>query len=306
MTVERDFFGYGRRPPEFHWPSGSGLAVSIVVNCEEGAEPNPLDGDDQPELLSEWARPTPPGTRDLTVESEYEYGSRVGIWRVLDLISQYAIRPTIFGCALALERNSAIAEVIRENRYDVVSHGYRWTSHAGLTEAEERESIRSALASLQKTTGQRILGWHNRSPLPPTTRPILAEEGLLFDCHSLADDLPYFTDVKGRPFLVVPYAPDTNDIRFLRGSMFLANDFASYCIAAFDRLYAESDRMGRMMSIGLHTRIIGRPGRIGGLERFLEYVTSRADVWIAPRTEIAKFWATQFGPDTLWNWPVKG
>ena len=304
MNEVRNFVGYGPTPPRFDWPGGHRLALSIVMSCEEGAERNPLDGDEHIESLAEWAFPMPPGVRDLTVETEYEYGSRVGFWRILDLFDRYEISPTIFGCALALERNPLIASAIRERKYDVVGHGYRWTSHMGMTEEEERDSVRRAINSLERTTGCRIVGWHNRSPLPPGTRRILAEEGLLFDCHSLNDDLPYFTDVDGRPFLVIPYAPDTNDIRFWRGGLFLADEFSSYCIDTFDALYEEARQTRRLMSVGLHPRIIGRPGRISGLGKFLAYVKSKPDVWIAPRSEIARFWATQFAPAGTWNWPI--
>jgi peptidoglycan/xylan/chitin deacetylase (PgdA/CDA1 family) len=304
MAEPRDLIGYGSHPPQFEWPDGSRLAVSVVVSIEEGAERNPLDGDEVIEPLAEWAYPMAPGQRDLTVESEYEYGSRVGVWRVLELFDQYEIRPTVFGCALALERNPQIANAIRERNYDVVSHGYRWVSHLGLSEQQEHASVRQTLDSLVKTTGASVIGWHNRSPLPPTTRAVLAEEGLLFDCHSLSDDLPYFVSVHGRPFLVVPYAPDTNDIRFWRNGLFLASDFATYCIDSLDGFLKLSRRLPRMMSVGLHPRIIGRPGRLSGLEAFLERLASTPDVWIASRNEIAKFWASEFAPEGTWNWPL--
>lgn len=306
MVEARDLIGYGPTPPQFEWPDGSRLAVSVVVSIEEGAERNPMDGDAVIEPLAEWGFPMPPGERDLTVESEYEYGSRVGVWRVLELFDQYAIRPTVFGCALALERNPHIASAIRDRHYDVVAHGYRWVSHQGLTEQQERDSVRQTLGSLAETTGADVIGWHNRSPLPPTTRAVLAEEGLLFDCHSLSDDLPYYADVDGRPFLVVPYAPDTNDIRFWRNGMFLASDFATYCTDTLRGFVNQSARFPRMMSVGVHPRIIGRPGRLSGLEAFLDRLASTPGVWIAGRSDIARFWATKFAPEGTWNWPRAG
>lgn len=303
MGTPRDYVGYGRKPPEFVWPNGTRLAVNIVVNYEEGAERNPLDGDPEREAASESVFPAQPGERELHQESVYEYGSRVGIYRVIDVFDKYQVSPTIFACALALERNPPVTREFVERQYDVVSHGYRWISHFGFTEDQEREQIRKAQESFQRTTGRRVLGWFNRTPQTVITRRILAEEGFLYDSGTVNDDLPFYQDVGGRPFLVVPYTIDVNDVRFWRGTMSTGRDFETYCVDSFDTLYRESARTPRMMSVGLHPKIIGRPGRIGGLDRFLAYVREYPDVWLAARTEIARFWAERFAPPNAWNWP---
>ena len=302
MEIPRDFVGYGGRPPQFKWPGEARLALNIVVNYEEGAERNLLDGDQDLEPLTEAVYPARPGERELALESFYEFGSRVGIWRLIDLFDRYGIWPTVFACGQALERNPSVAQAFVQRKYDMVGHGYRWVSHFGLTEEQEREQIRKATASIQRSTGQRIIGWFTRPPQTVVTRRILAEEGFLFDCGAYNDDLPYFQEVRGRPFLVVPYTLDVNDVRFWKAGFFTASDFSAYCIDAFDALYKECARTPRMMSVGLHPRIIGRPGRIVGLDRFLAHVLEHADVWIASRTEIARFWAGRFAPPETWNW----
>ncbi len=303
MDMPRDFIGYGRKPPSFEWPNGARLALNIVVNYEEGAERNPLDGDPEREEASESVYPARPGERETHQESVYEYGSRVGIYRVIDVFDKYRVSPTIFACALALERNPPVTQEFIERQYDVVSHGYRWISHFGFTEEQEREQIRKAQESFQRSIGRRVQGWFNRTPQTVITRRILAEEGFLYDCQAVNDDLPFFQDVAGRPFLVVPYTIDVNDVRFWRGTLSTGRDFETYCVDSFDTLYRESARTPRMMSVGLHPKIIGRPGRIGGLDRFLAHVREYPDVWLAPRTEIARFWAERFAPSNAWNWP---
>ena len=303
VDVPRDFIGYGRNTPKFEWPNGARLALNIVVNYEEGAERNPLDGDPVQEQAGETSYQMRSGERELVQESVSEYGSRVGIYRCVDLFDQYKVQPTIFACALALERNSAVTAEFVQRDYDIVSHGYRWINHAGFSEEQEREEIRKARESFARTVRRPILGWFNRSPHTVATRRILAEEGFLFDSQAVNDDIPYFQEVKGRPFLVVPYSVDVNDFRFWRGNMFTGRDFEAYCVDSFDALYRESARTPRMMSVGLHSKIIGRPGRIGGLERFLEYVRQFPDVWLAARTDIARFWAERFAPPDTWNWP---
>lgn len=305
--MPRDFIGYGRNPPScFEWPTGARLAVNIVVNYEEGAERNPLDGDPMQETMSEVSYPAREGERELTQESVSEYGSRVGIYRCIDLFDQYQVRPTIFACALALERNPLVSAELVQRDYDIVSHGYRWINHLGFTEAQEREEIRKARESFARTVARPIVGWFNRMPQTVATRRILAEEGFLYDSSAVNDDIPYFQDVGGRPFLVVPYSVDVNDFRFWRGTSFTGRDFEVYCRDSFDTLYRESARMPRMMSVGLHCKIIGRPGRIGALERFLAYIRQYPDVWFTSRTDIARFWAARFAPAGAWNWPTIG
>jgi allantoinase len=303
MELPRDFVGYGDHPPAFQWPDGARLAVNIVVNYEEGSERNRVDGDEELEPLTEATYPALPGERELAQESLYEYGSRVGIWRLLHLFDQYHIRPTIFACAVALERNPEAASAFVDRGCDIVGHGYRWISHFGLTEEQEQEQIRLAVTTIRQLTGQRMTGWFTRPPQTVATRRILAQEGFLYDSGCYNDDLPYFQEVAGRPFLVVPYTLDVNDVRFWKGpSMLVSDHFASYAIDAFDALYNEGARTPRMLSVGLHPRIIGRPARIGGLERLLAHISRFPAVWVTTRGEIATFWAERFAPQGAWNW----
>lgn len=286
----RDLVGHGRRPPVLAWPGGARLAVNFVVNYEEGSERNPLDGDEIHEVLVEAKYDVPPGVRDFATESSYEYGSRVGIWRVLDAFAERAVRPTAFATAVALERNPAVGAAIRELGLDVVGHGNRWIAPLGQTREQEAADVRAALGSLHASTGHRVLGWYTRPPKTEHTRSVLAEAGLLYDCDAFNDDMPYTTDVAGRPFLVVPYSLDVNDIRFWKGQMFSGEDFAAYARDSFDALYAEGGSATRMLSIGLHPRIIGRPGRIGSLQRVIDHIAAHDDVWITGRDAIAHHW----------------
>jgi peptidoglycan/xylan/chitin deacetylase (PgdA/CDA1 family) len=312
MTTDmpRDFVGYGASPPVFEWPGPARLALNLVINFEEGSERSPLDGDAVLDGASEPLAQVPPfdagrpANRPLIAESVYEYGSRVAIWRLMDLFGRYRVTPSIFACALALERNPAVTQAFVERRYDMVGHGYRWISHYGLSEYEEREQIQKAVASIEQSTGQRIRGWFTNQPQTLATRRILAEEGFLFDSGAVNDDVPYFQTVGQQPFLIVPYSIDINDFRFWRTDVNTAAEFEAYCRDSFDVLYRESARTPRMMSVGLHARIIGRPGRILGLERFLSHVREYPDVWVATRTEIARFWAERFAPPGTWNWPL--
>ena len=303
MDMPRDFIGYGRNTPRFEWPNGARLALNIVVNYEEGAERNPLDGDPVREESGETTYPSRPGERETHQESVSEYGSRVGIYRCIDLFDHYEVTPTIFACALALERNPPVTSEFVRRDYDIVSHGYRWINHLGFSEDQELAEIRKAKDSFRRTIGKVPRGWFNRTPQTLATRRLLAEEGFLFDSQAVNDDIPYFQDVKGRPFLIVPYTVDINDFRFWRGNIFTGRDFETYCVDSFDALYRESARTPRMMSVGLHSKIIGRPGRIGALDRFLAHVRRQSGVWVAGRTDIACFWADRFAPPHTWNWP---
>jgi peptidoglycan/xylan/chitin deacetylase (PgdA/CDA1 family) len=309
MDMPRDFIGYGAHPPQFEWPGGGRLAVNLVINYEEGSERSPLDGDTSLDTASEplaQVAPVEPGRtieRPLISESVYEYGSRVAIWRLIELFDRYAVPASIFACALALERNPPVTQAFVDRGYDLVGHGYRWLSHHGLSPEEERAQIRMAVASIQRMTGQRILGWFTNQPQTPATRRLLAEEGFLFDSGAVNDDVPYFQVVAERPFLIVPYSIDINDFRFWRTPLTTAREFEEYCRDSFDVLYRESARSPRMMSIGLHARVIGRPGRILALERFLAHVREFPGVWVTTRTQIARFWAERFAPPNTWNWP---
>lgn len=286
----RDLVGYGQTPPQVRWPDGSRLALNFVINYEEGSELTPANGDAGRERMSEAMYATEPGDRELIQESVYEYGSRVGVWRVIRQLEEHGVTATVYASAVALERNEQVTRSLVDHRFDFVGHGYRWWPHYGMSVDEERASIAQALDSIEASTGQRPIGWFTR-PLPSiNTRRLLVEAGLAFDSDSLADDVPYYTPVDGRPHLVVPYTLDVNDIRFWKNSLFTADDWFEYARDSFETLYEESRGVTRMMSIGLHPRVIGRPGRIGALGRFLDYVRQYDDVWICNRSELARYW----------------
>lgn len=301
--MPRDFVGYAGHPPLVEWPGGARLAVNVVINYEEGAERSPLDGDADREPLVEARYDVPEGERELFMESTYEYGSRVGVWRLLALLDRHHITPTVFASALALERNAEVARALVARGCDFVGHGYRWRPHTGMSREQERDHIRRCVESIARTTGYRVRGWFTRPPNTMHTRELLAEEGLLYDSGAVNDEVPYFQALAGRPFLIVPYSLDINDIKFVKGQFFTAADFAEYAIDSFDTLYRESAETPRMMSIGLHSRLIGRPGRLPGLERVIEHVSRHAGVWWAGRDRIATWWAERQAPPGTWNWP---
>jgi allantoinase len=301
--LARDFVGYGGQPPEFEWPGGARLAVNIALNYEEGAERTPLEGDTDREPIVEAKYEVPEGERELFTESTFEYGSRAGIWRTLMLLDEFEVTPTIFASGMALERNQKVSEAFVDRGCDFVGHGYRWIPHTGMDPETEREHIRSCVDSIKATVGADIKGWFTRPPNTTNTRRLLAMEGLLYDSGAVNDDLPYFTDVADRPFLIVPYSLDVNDTKFFKNQFFTSRDFADYVIDSFDALYSTADTAPTMMSIGLHARIIGRPGRIVGLRRALEHIRDKPEVWFAGRDAIAEFWAGTFAPASTWNWP---
>jgi putative urate catabolism protein len=289
----RDLVGYGADPPHADWPGGARIAVNFVVNVEEGSEYSIPDGDGFSETtLTEIARSTvPEGSRDLAAEAMFEYGSRVGFWRLLRIFRERGVSPTIFACALALERNPAIAAAIVEGGYDICCHGWRWIEHYRLSEAEEREHIQKAVASLTRTVGGRPLGWYCRTGPSVNTRRLIVEEGgFLYDSDSYADELPYWVRVGGRPHLVVPYSLTTNDGQFSRGGMGTGEQWLGFLKDSFDVLYAEGAERPRMMSVGLHPRLVGHPGRAAALARFIDHIQSRPKVWLAKRLEIARHW----------------
>ena len=291
---ERDLVGYGRNPPNPEWPDGARVALNFVLNIEEGSEYSIGNGDGfseatLTEVASSWV---PRGERDLAAESMFEYGSRVGVWRVLRLFQERGLPITIFGCAVAIERNPALATLIREAGYDVCCHGWRWVEHFRLPEQEEREHIARAVASLQKAVGERPLGWYCRYGPGVNTRRLVAEEGgFLYDSDTYNDDLPYYVDVGGKAHLVVPYSMANNDVKFASGAFATAADYATWHIDAFDFHRAEGARSPNMMSVGLHARLIGHPARAAGLARFLDHVVAhRRDTWICRRLDIARHW----------------
>lgn len=294
MTPVRDFVGYAGRPPAVSWPDGARLAVSIVVNVEEGAEPSPLDGDPYAEARAEMPHQAREGVRDLAIESQYEYGSRAGIWRILETLGEYRAPSTFFACGRALERNPAAAAAIVAGGHEVCSHGYEWREPSTITRDEERRAIRRAVEAIEVTTGTRPVGWYSRWGPSVHTRALLVEEGgFLYDSDASNDDLPYRVDVAGHPFLVLPYGMDTNDMKFWLGGFTTANSFADYLRDSFDVLYREGERQPRMMSVGVHARILGRPGRIPALRAFLDHVREHEGVWIARRDQIARYWLAQ-------------
>lgn len=288
----RDFVGYGAEPPDPHWPQGARLALNFVMNYEEGSEASIPDGDDVTDTNMTEAHGVnqPLKGRDLAAESMFEYGSRVGFWRLLRLLQERRLPATVFACALALERNPPAAQAIRQSGFDICSHGFRWQRPHGLTEAQEREQIRKAIVSLETTVGQRPEGWYCRYGPSVNTRRLLVEDGgFLYDSDSYADELPFWQEVAGRPHLVLPYSLAHNDGKFVAQTG-TASHWFEFVRDGFDMLYRESARHPRMMSVGMHMRFLGNPSRAVGLERFLDHVMKHGDVWVARRADIARHW----------------
>jgi len=292
---ERDLVGHGRDTPVAPWPDAARIAVSLVLNVEEGSEKSVVDGDPVGESLSEVPPPGVPGERDLTLESVFEYGSRAGVWRLLRLFERQAVPATIYASAVALERNPEIAGYLAASDHEVVAHGYRWEEVWKLDIEEEREHIRLAVDSMMRTIGRRPVGWFCRYAASINTRRLIAEEGgFEYDSDSFADDLPYLVEVNGRQWCVVPHAPDTNDLRFFRGSLATADDFFHYLKDTFETLYAEGETRPKMMTVSLHARAAGRPGRSPAVDRFITYAKQHPKVWFARRKEIARVWKNEF------------
>jgi len=287
----RDLIGYGGNPPHPHWPGDARIAVNWVINYEEGSEYNVHDDGFSEATLTESGGISDVKGRDLAAEGMFEYGSRVGFWRVLRLFKERGLPLTVFGCALALERNPAVAAAIREAGFDVCSHGWRWIKHYELPEDEERKHIRMAVESQTKTIGERPLGWYCRSGPGVNTRRLLVEEGgFLYDSDAYNDELPYWVHVNDRPHLVVPYSLTANDSKFGRGGFFTATDYYTFVKDGFDVLYREGRTQPKMMSLGLHLRLSGHPSRAAGLERALDYMMGHAGVWFTRRIDIARHW----------------
>lgn len=296
---DRDFRGYGTNPPAIRWPDGARLAVSVVVNVEEGAELSLGHGDEANEGVYEVQEPIE-GVRDLCMESHFEYGPRAGWPRIRALLARYGVRATLNANGRALAFSPWLAREAVADGHEVAAHGWRWERHAHMAEDEERRVIARTAEAITQAAGTPPCGWHTRSATSVNTRRLLVEQGgFLYDSNAYNDDLPYVVEVGGSDHVVLPYAFDTNDMRFQRGGGFVfGDDFARYCIDAFDRLYEEGASAPRMMSVGLHLRIIGRPARIGGLERFLAHAASKPGVWFARRDAIARHWRAGLGlPD---------
>lgn len=297
--LERDFIGYGPNPPHANWPGAARIAVNFVLNYEEGSEYSIGHGDGRSEkALTEVSAPrVPDGMRDLAAESMYEYGSRAGVWRVARLFNDRKIPLTVFGCAEAFELNPHFGKLVRESGWDVCCHGYRWVEQYLLDAEEERRAIAEAIASLIRTTGSRPLGWYCRYSASVNTRKLLAEEGgFLYDSDSYADDLPYWVAVDGRPHLVVPYTMVNNDAKILSADIVNSEDFFAMLRDAFDALYEEGKERPKMMSIGMHPRVLGHPSRIAGLTRFIDYIRTKEQAWICRRADIAQHWRNNFPP----------
>jgi allantoinase len=296
VTYPRDLVGYGKHPPDPKWPGGARLALQIVMNYEEGGERSILHGDSESEaFLQEVPSITPlTGVRNIQVESMYEYGSRVGVWRLLRMFAERDIKISVFAIAMALERHPEAARAIVEAGHEVVSHGWRWIDYQHVPAHVEREHIRLAVESLTRTTGQRPLGWYTGRLSPSTRRLVVEEGGFLYDADAYNDDLPYWELVADRPHLVIPYTLDNNDMKFSSIAGFsTGEEWLSYVRDAFDLLYAEGAEHPTMMSLGLHMRLIGRPGRAAALARFLDHVQGHKDVWICRRLDIARHWIAQ-------------
>jgi len=292
----RDLLGYAGDPPAARWPGGARVAVQFVLNVEEGGENCILHGDAASEaFLSEIIGAQPfPGARHMSMESIYEYGSRAGVWRILDLFRAHGLPLTVFAVAMAAERTPQIIERALADGHEIASHGLRWINYHGMAEAEERDHIAHAVEILTRVCGSRPLGWYTGRTSVNTRRLVAEHGGFLYDADDYSDDLPFWSRVQPGA-LIVPYTLDANDMRFATAQGFNTGEqFFTYLRDAFDALYAEGADRPRMMSVGMHARLLGRPGRIGALKRFLEHVTRHDRVWVARRIDIARHWRKTF------------
>jgi len=297
MTAEypypRDLIGYGQHPPDPKWPGDARLAVQFVINYEEGGENCILHGDAASEaFLSESVGAQPLlGVRNLNMESMYEYGSRAGFWRLHRLFTSRGLPLSVYAVAMAMERHPDAVAAMVEADWEIASHGYRWIDYQYLGAETEREHIRKAVEIHTRVAGSRPLGFYQGRISPHTRFLVVEEGGFLYDADSYADDLPYWTTEFGQPHLIIPYTLDTNDMRFATYAGFNSGDqFFAYLRDAFDTLYAEGQEAPKMISIGLHCRLAGRPGRTAALARFLDHVQSHDQVWICRRIDIARHW----------------
>jgi peptidoglycan/xylan/chitin deacetylase (PgdA/CDA1 family) len=289
----RDLVGYGRNGPKVVWPNGAKVAVSLVMNYEEGSEASYPAGDERNEGLGEIAYSMKAGVRDLAVESVFEYGSRAGVWRLNRLFDEYGLRVTYFANGAALERNPEVGQWIREGGHEPCSHGWRWEEAWQLTREEEREHMRLGIETIEKTCGERPRGWYCRYGPSIHTRELVVEEGgFVYDSDAYNDDLPYFTAVGDHQHLVVPYTLTYNDARYIMAQgTGTASGWAESLKTALDELHREGEAgYPKMMSVGLHARWIGQAGRIAGLREFVDYALAKGDVWFARRIDIAEWW----------------
>ena len=293
----RDLRGYGRTPPHARWPGQARIAVQFVLNYEEGGENCVLHGDAGSEqFLSEMFNPASYPERHLSMESLYEYGSRAGVWRILREFERRGWPLTVFAVGMAMQRHPELAAACVELGHEIACHGWRWIHYQHIDEATEREHMRLALDTLTALTGQRPLGWYTGRDSPNTRRLVVDDGGLLYDSDYYGDDLPFWTEVTRSdgvttPHLVVPYTLDTNDMRFALPQGFSHGEpFYQYLKDSFDVLYAEGDEAPKMLSVGMHCRLLGRPGRFAALRRFMDYIASHERVWVCRRVDIARHW----------------
>ena len=288
----RDFRGYGEQFPDVRWPNGARVAVSFVVNFEEGGELSVSDGDPRNEAVYEvtdrLAGPDP------CIDSHFEYGTRTAWWRVADTFSRYYANFTLSACGRAVQRSPWLAQDAIRRGHEVSAHGDRWESHAGMGVVRESAAMDACIAAITEATGKRPVGWHTRSASTPRTRQLLCERGFIYDSDAYNDDTPYFVPVAGKRHLVLPYAFDTNDMQFQQTHRFVrAEDFSGYVCDAFDWLAREGEQMPRMLSVGLHLRMIGRPARMKALEQILTHLQGSGCAWVATREAIARHWIAQ-------------
>lgn len=302
----RDLQGYGPTPPNAKWPGGARLAVQFVLNYEEGGENCVLHGDEASEqFLSEIVGAEAYHDRHLSMESIYEYGSRVGVWRILREFERRGLPLTVFGVGMALERNPEATQAFIELGHEIAAHGYRWIHYQNVPIDIEREHMQRCIAIFKQLTGQRPLGWYTGRDSPNTRQLVVEEGGFLYDSDYYGDDLPFWravstSDGSKKNHLIVPYTLDTNDMRFATPQGFnTAEHFYRYLVDAFDVLYAEGETYPKMLSVGLHCRLIGRPGRFSALQRFLDYVQKHEKVWVCRRIDIARHWIEHHPPKAL-------
>ncbi len=288
----RNMLGYGSNPPDVEWPNNSKIAVQFVLNYEEGGENCVLHGDKSSEIfLSEIVGAKAIKGRHINMESLYDYGSRVGFWRIHKLFKKYNLPLTIFGVGMALERNLEICKEIKNSNYEIASHGWRWIDYQNISKSIEKKHMRKAIDSIKKIFGKRPVGWYTGRCSANTLDLVIDEGGFLYCSDTYSDDLPYWEIKEKKKQLMIPYTLDNNDMRFLTNQGFNSGDqFFNYLKDSFDALYEEGTHKPKMMSIGLHCRIIGKPGRIQSLKKFLDYITSLDKVWICKREEIANYW----------------
>ena len=299
MSENRNFIGYGKDPPKFNWVNNTKLAIQFVLNYEEGGENTVLNGDKQSEIfLSEIIGAQPViGDRHMNMESIYEYGSRRGFWRIYDEFINRDLPLTIFGVGLALEQNNEVCSAIKGSNFEVASHGYRWIDYQYIDQKTEEDHIIKCNETIKNIFGYYPSGWYTGRTSPNTRNLVLKNTQIIYDSDSYSDDLPYWINNNNKRHLVIPYTLDNNDMRFTTAQGFnTGDDFYNYLKDSFDTLYREANKTGssRMMSIGLHCRIIGRPGRFKSLVRFLNYIDQFKDIWVCKRKDIADFWYDKF------------